>query len=94
VKTHLQRAKIIITLYCFSKVPCFKGFVKCLKGFNNNNMHSQVQVLEKFKYMKTLFYEQNLAKLNIKKEILGNNASCQIIIKTSWCTQTTFVTKE
>jgi hypothetical protein len=57
-------------------------------------MHSQVQVLEKLKYMKTLFYKQNLAKVNVKREILGNDASCEIIIKTSWCTQTTFVTKE
>ncbi len=57
-------------------------------------MHSQVQVLEKLKYMKTIYYKQNLANVNVKKEILGNDASCQIIIKTSWCTQTTFVTKE
>jgi hypothetical protein len=55
-------------------------------------MHSQVQVLERLKYMKTLFYKQKLAKVNVKKEILGNDVSCQIIIKTSWCTQTTFVT--
>jgi len=57
-------------------------------------MHSQVQVLDKLKYMRTIFYKQNLAKVNVKKEKLGKDASCQIIIKTTWCTQTTFVSKE
>jgi hypothetical protein len=45
-------------------------------------MHSQGQVLEKLKYMRTISYKQNLAKVNVKKEKLGKDASCQIIIKT------------
>jgi hypothetical protein len=51
-------------------------------------------VLEKLKYKRTISYKQNLAKVNVKKEKLGKDASCQIIIRTSWCTQTTFVSKE